>query len=174
MRRIDLIGKRFGRLVVTAYEGDAKWSCTCDCGTRVDVRGERLRGGNTKSCGCLRKIRAIKHGMRGSREYNSWRGMKDRCTNPNHVFYKYYGGRGITICEEWLSFEGFFVDMGTCPPGCSLDRIDPNRNYEPANCRWAPKKLQAQNQRPRKARTVKRRQREQAESLPPPLELPPF
>jgi hypothetical protein len=170
MKRFNLTGKRFGRLVVIAYAGGGKWLCVCDCGARVVVRGYRLRGGNTKSCGCWRRIRATKHGMHGSREYNSWRGMKDRCSNPNHVFYKYYGGKGITVCEEWLSFEGFFADMGTCPPGCSLDRINPNGNYEPGNCRWAPKKLQNQNQR-RARSSMKRRQ---VEPSPPPLDDPPF
>jgi hypothetical protein len=94
--------------------------------------------------------------------------MKQRCFNPRAANYENYGGQGITVCEEWLSFEAFFADMGTCPPGYSLDRIDPNGNYEPGNCRWADAKQQRQNQRPRRPY----RKRRQAE--PPPLDAPPF
>jgi hypothetical protein len=118
----------------------------------------------------LSKARATKHGMSGSREYRSWEGMKQRCFNPRAANYENYGDQGITVCEEWLSFEAFYADMGPCPPGYSLDRIDPNGNYEPGNCQWADAKQQRQNQRPRRASaTVKRRQAE-----PPPLDDPPF
>ena len=170
-KRIDLVGRRFGRLIVTAYAQDRKWFCFCDCGVRVLVS---LRGGR-KSCGCLRKAGAITHRMSGSREYNSWHSMKQRCFNPRHRHYKHYGGRGITVCEDWLSFEAFFADMGPRPAGCSLDRIDPNGNYEPTNCRWSDAKQQFQNQRPRQASAaVKRRRLEQTERLLPLLEDPPF
>jgi hypothetical protein len=81
--------------------------------------------------------------------------MKARCFNPQHPNYGNYGGRGITVCERYRSFEGLFADVGLCPPGCSLDRIDNDRGYEPSNCRWAPRAVQAQNRRPRKKNTLR-------------------
>jgi hypothetical protein len=144
--------------------------------TRRIVSGNSLRRGYSKSCGCLcrelSKARATKHGMSESREYRSWERMKQRCFNPRAANYESYGGRGITVSyEDWISnFMAFFADTGTCPPGFSLDRIDPNGNYEPGNVRWADRKQQRQNQRPRQpSATVKRRQAE-----PLPLEDPPF
>jgi hypothetical protein len=177
-KRIDLTGKH-GRWTVIAYAGRFRWACICDCGTRRIVGGNSLRRGYSKSCGCLcrelSKARATKHGMSDSREYRSWQAMKQRCLNPRNVAYKYYGALGISVCEEWLSFVPFFADMGTCPPGCSLDRIDVNGNYEPGNVRWADAKQQRQNQRPRRARAaVKRRQAERTEWFPQPLDDPPF
>jgi hypothetical protein len=170
--RIDLTGKRFGRWVVRAYAGDGMWSCICDCGARAIVHGPHLRRGNTKSCGCRR----CTHRMTKSREYVSWRSMKQRCSNPRSSNYENYGGRGIAVCEDWsgrYSFVPFFADNGSRPPVCTLDRIDPNGNYEPRNVRWADSKTQTQNRRPRRARaTVKRRR--QAERLLPPLDDPPF
>jgi hypothetical protein len=173
-RLIDLAGKRFGRLLVRAYAGDRKWSCVCDCGARGVVKGQSLRTGHTKSCGCLRKARSTKHGMYGCREYRAWCGMKQRCGNPNDGSFEYYGARKISVCADWCSsFEAFFADMGTCPPGLSLDRIDVDGNYEPSNCRWTDASTQNRNRRPRQASAVvKRRRREQAER--PPLQDPPF
>jgi hypothetical protein len=116
----------------------------------------------------LTSARFKKHGMKRSREYNSWRNMKQRCTNPRNKDYENYGGRGISFCEDWCPFVGFFADTATCPPGCSLDRIDVNGNYGPGNWRWADAKQQRRNQRRARA-AVKRRQ-----VKPPPLDDPPF
>jgi hypothetical protein len=175
LHRIDLVGKRFGRWIVRAYAGGEKWSCVCDCGARAVLYGHNLRTGRTKSCGCLRKELATKHGMERSKEYRAWSSMKQRCFNPNAPAFKNYGGRGISVCKDWFSFEGFFPDMGACPPGLSLDRIDVNGNYESSNCRWANASQQNRNRRPPRTRTAaKRRRREQVERMPPPLDDPPF
>ncbi len=92
-----------------------------------------------------------KHGMKGTKEYNSWRGMKNRCNHPSHKFYHNYGGRGIKVCDTWNNdFTQFFKDMGSCPIGYTLDRIDNNGNYEPGNCRWASRQTQTLNSRKQK------------------------
>jgi hypothetical protein len=98
--------------------------------------------------------------------------MKTRCFNPRHVAFERYGGRGISVCEEWLSFEAFFADMGARPPGCSLDRVDVNDDYRPGNVRWADSKQQVQDRRPRQARAAVKRRR--PDPLPSSLEIPPF
>jgi hypothetical protein len=172
---IDMGGERFGRLIVVSYARDRKWCCVCDCGARVEVRGDNLRKGYSRSCGCLARIGRKTHGMSRSREYRSWSAMKYRCSNPNHKSWKYYGGQGISFYEDWRAFESFFADTLERPPGCSLDRIDPFGNYEPGNVRWADAKQQVQNRRSRSVSATKKRRRvEQAERALPPLEDPPF
>jgi hypothetical protein len=121
----------------------------------MTIAGSPLKAGNTKSCGCLRRevsrAKATKHGVldRGgkTKTYSIWQAMKKRCSNPNSTDYKYYGGRGIKVCERWrTSFESFLADMGECPgPDMTLDRIDGTKGYEPGNCRWASRLLQAEN-----------------------------
>lgn len=149
-----LCGKRFGRLVVDrvmSERGPSIAECTCDCGNRTSVHVSSVQTGNTRSCGCLdrdaKAQRATTHGMTKTREYASWAKMQVRCFRETDRSFKHYGGRGITVCDRWRSFENFFVDMGSCPPGKTLDRKDVNGNYEPGNCRWATDHQQARNRR---------------------------
>jgi len=169
----DLTGQKYGRLTVISFvyfskHGNATWLCKCNCGKMVNVKAGSLHSNHTKSCGCLKREqaskRSYKHGHSGNRkdaasvEYNAWTGMVKRCKNPKNRKYKYWGGRGVTVCKRWLnSFPSFLADMGTRPgPGYSIDRIDNDGNYEPGNCRWATAKQQNNNLRPRKKKTVKR------------------
>jgi hypothetical protein len=162
MRKIDLLGQRFGRLTVVASAPSggkhARWLCACLCGTRKVVYSSNLLRGLTQSCGCLnREISGgiTKHAHSNSRngspsaEYVSWQSMKTRCENPSAANFKYYGGRGIMICARWRnSFEDFLADMGFRPsPQHSIDRIRVDGHYEPGNVRWATAKQQANNRR---------------------------
>jgi hypothetical protein len=154
---IDLVGLKFGRLLVVdktgkEKDGNIKWLCKCDCGKTSTVRGATLRRGTTNSCGCLQMEVAranVKHGhlvgYRHSPEYTTWRAMLRRCNDEKHVDYRMYGGRGIKVCDHWLEFESFLADVGTRPEGKSLDRIDSNKGYSPDNVRWSTPKEQARN-----------------------------
>lgn len=155
---INLIGQKFGRWTVVARAnndkgGRARWICKCNCGNIKTVDGYSLRCGGSKSCGCLlRQIASeisVTHGharLRNvSKIYRTWQGVLKRCTNPNDTHYKYYGRRGITVCERWRKFENFLKDMGECPDGHSIDRIDNDGNYCKENCRWATKTEQMRN-----------------------------
>lgn len=160
--RKDLTGSRYGRLTVLSHEktpgSKTFWRCRCDCGNEVIVGYGELRYGNTKSCGCLRKevaslngkTNSTKHGMFGTRLYHIWDSMKARCYNEKHMAYKNYGGRGISICDEWRnSFEAFHtwaLENGYSDE-LTIDRIDVNGNYEPSNCHWITANQQANNKR---------------------------
>lgn len=151
----DITGQKFGRLTVLErvenYRTAARWKCICECGEISVVLGTGLRNGHTMSCGCLNSRNYI-HGQATRRnatnEYNSWSAMKRRCGLKTTVYWKNYGGRGIKVCDRWLDFNNFYVDMGLRPSkNHSLDRIDVNGDYEPSNCRWATNAEQNQNRR---------------------------
>ena len=169
MRRSELTGRRFWRLMVIgssgSKDGQSFWECLCECGQTTVVCGGKLKSGHTRSCGCLVKDTVAKlglasrltHGHSINRQqtlaYRTWHGMIQRCENPNHQAYGYYGGRGIMVCEHWRkSFQAFLADMGMPPEGKSLDRIDNDGNYERENCRWATKDQQLSNRRPYRRR----------------------
>lgn len=161
---IDLTGQAFGRLTVvrragTGNTGQSNWECLCECGKTANVLSDNLRRGKQVSCGCyhLETITTHGHSRKGkiTPEYRAWQGMKRRCTDVNHEDYVNYGGRGITVCEQWeSSFETFLEDMGKKPSKRhSIDRIFTDGNYEPSNCRWSTHSEQTINQRLRKTNT---------------------
>lgn len=165
-QREDLTGRRFNRLIVVEFSHlnpnrNSYWRCRCDCGTERIVCGARLKNGTTRSCGCLQRevtgARVKTHGNSAAPEYRVWNGLIDRCENPNNNSYHRYGGRGITVCPRWReSFEAFYADMGPRPsPRHQLDRKDNEKGYEPGNCRWATKAVQANNTRSNRRLTVR-------------------
>jgi hypothetical protein len=160
-RAKDLLGKRFGRLTVTERIGwdrwgAAKWLCRCDCGKQTQATTTALLRVGMKSCGCFSreilstsgaKSAVHKQAFPPTPEYHVWLSMNARCRNSRDKAYKFYGGRGIVVCQRWRKFENFFADMGKRPTGYTLERINNDGPYDPNNCKWATWEEQRLNQR---------------------------
>ena len=154
-KMIDLTGQRFGKLTVLSIDSTKNkyiyWVCKCSCGNIKSIIGASLKKGHSTSCGCYAiersKLLNSTHGMAKTRVYKSWQKMHERCENINSDAYYQYGGRGISVCTRWKSFENFLEDMGDRPAEMSLDRINYSGNYEPSNCRWATSTQQNNNMR---------------------------
>lgn len=148
-----LAGAQFGDWVLLSKEPGNRFKCRCICGVEKTIPLWNLRSGRSCGCGCVGwKISAkvaLKHGATvgggKTREFRAWSDMRTRCTNPNRSGAKYYFGKGIGICPEWASFEAFLADMGPCPKGLTLDRIDGAKGYSKENCRWAARTVQSYN-----------------------------
>lgn len=154
MRRLDILGKRFGHMIAVEElprdKGMRKWRLRCDCGAEHTAFQKAFcSGGKMTSCGCQNKHQQVFHGLSKIPEYRLWFNMKSRCYNENTPYYHAWGGRGIKVYDEWReSFEAFFRYVGSRPtPRHSLDRIDNDGNYEPGNVRWAVRKIQCRNVR---------------------------
>ena len=160
-RLIDLKGQKFGKLLVIEESGrkrkEAVWKCVCDCGKTINVNSYSLRNGKTKSCGCLKidefKKRSTTHNKSKTRLYAVYKAMKARCYNKNTNRYNLYGGKGIKICDQWLlDFESFYIwaiahgyNENAERGQCTIDRINPNGDYSPENCRWVDMSIQSTN-----------------------------
>ena len=154
MKKIqDLTGQKFGRLTVikrveNSKHGHIMYLCQCECGKQKNIIASSLLSGHTKSCGCLNKEVITKHGLIHHRIRSIYKGMKERCYNSHCKKFKYYGGKRIKICDEWLNdLKNFYnwAMINGYQDNLTIDRIDSNGNYEPNNCRWIDMKMQLRN-----------------------------
>lgn len=157
----DITGQKFNMLTALYPVGVSKngtwiWMCKCDCGNEKQINSRNLHSGGTRSCGCLakkarienmKKLNGVYHGFSKEKLHSVWLSMRGRCCNPNNYDFKYYGGKGIQICEEWLEYESFkeWAFINGYSEGLTLDRIDSSKNYCPENCRWVDMKTQSNN-----------------------------
>lgn len=156
---INHTGTRFGKLTVISLAATKprKWLCRCDCGREAIVFPENLQSGKSRTCGCAQAVDSRR--FIGSRKfatptYASWKAMLNRCERPTHKKFQHYGGRGISVCEQWHSFDSFYADMGPRPAGTTLDRINNSGNYEPGNCAWESRFHQQRNRRNNRMVTI--------------------
>lgn len=165
--KLEVVGKTFNFVTVLSETDERQgraplYLCRCVCGNEFKSTGPNVSSGNKKSCGCKRGFARIgtkspglaarnkanaKHGMTGTKTWNAWASMKERCDNKSHKFFKDYGGRGIKYVAEWSEFDAFLKDMGEAAPGFTLDRVNNDLGYSKDNCRWTTQKTQCNNRR---------------------------